>query len=282
MASLHPVSLIASITRWLQARQPDHPLRGLTRFSGLVSRLLPAYHGVITFRDGSKMILDSRQRAERWLIFAGSYQPSVTAWLRRHLSAGAYCIDAGANLGFYSLLMAKQVGAAGRVAVFEANPKLAARLRDQIALNHFDQAQVVEKAVHDKSDTLTFYIASDPGKSSIYVDHAQVLEQVQVQAITLDEFITAAGWTRLDVIKMDIEGNDCYGLLGARQSLTRFRPAITFEYSTSTPADTATALIDMLSALRYQLSILRGDGTEVPFDWQSLTKDHVDVIAEPM
>ncbi|MBX3062958.1 MAG: FkbM family methyltransferase [Anaerolineae bacterium] len=279
---MHPLPLIASVTRWLQARQPDHPLRGLSRVSNLLARLLPAYRGVITFSDGTKMLLNSQQRAERWLIFAGSYQPSVTTWLHRHLNSGAYCIDAGANLGFYSLLMAQKVGSAGQVAVFEANPVLAARLRDQLTLNHFDQAQVVEKAVHDKADTLTFYIASDPGKSSIYADHAKVQGEVQVQAITLDEFIEAAGWTRLDVIKMDIEGNDCYGLLGARQSLTRFRPAIIFEYSASTPADAAAAMIDMLSALRYRLSILRGDGTQTPFDWQTMTKDHVDVIAEPM
>jgi FkbM family methyltransferase len=275
---------IAAFTRRLQALRPNQPLRGLTRFASITARVLPPYRGVVTLPDGIKMLLDSRQSAERWLLFSGNYQPSVTAWVRRHVAIGrgAYCLDVGANLGFYTLLMAQRTGAAGKIAVFEPNPTLAVRLREQAALNSFAQVQVIEKAVHHQAGKLTFYIANDPGKSSIYADHATVRQEMEVEAITLDRFIAEAGWDRVDVIKMDIEGNDCYGLLGARRTLERFRPAVIFEYTASTPFDATRELIDVFTALRYRLAVLRADGTTAPFQHEQVTTGHLDVIAEAL
>jgi FkbM family methyltransferase len=279
--TLHPMRLITQVTRWLQARQPSRPLRGLTRFAALCARTLPAYQGTIRLPNGSRLTLDSRQKAERWLLFSGSYQPAVTAWLRAKTAPGAYCLDVGANLGFYTIQLAHWAGATGRVMGFEANPAMAIKVREQIAANAFAHAQIIERAVSDQPGSVTFHIATDPGKSSLQADHAATLAQVTVEATTLDAAVSAAGWSRLDVIKMDIEGHDCYGLRGAQHSLRQFRPCLVFEYSASTPPEVAAEVFDLLESLSYRLAQLRPDGTLADFDWRRVTSGHVDVTAEP-
>jgi len=105
----NPIPPIAAMTRRLQALRPNRPLKGLVRFAALLNRVAQ-YHGVIRLPDGPLMTLDSRQDAERWLLFSGNYQPALTAFLKRHTPPGGTCLDVGANLGFYTLNFAQWAG----------------------------------------------------------------------------------------------------------------------------------------------------------------------------
>jgi FkbM family methyltransferase len=62
--------------------------------------------------------------------------------------------DIGAHIGFFSLLAARIVGPFGHVISFEADPEVAARLRENLARNGFDQATVVQKAVWSEPTTV--------------------------------------------------------------------------------------------------------------------------------
>lgn len=290
LARLHPVPMIAAGTRRLQAAQPDRPLRGLTRFAALLDRWLPRYQGVIRLPGGGRLALDSREPAQRWLLFSGSYQPAITHALHAHTPRGGWCLDVGANLGYYTVVLAAWAGPQGRVAAFEANPAMAAHVRRNIALNApldgFARMDLVEQPVHRRAGPVTFYVSSSPGKSSLVA--AQVpapVERLTLDAIALDDYLSAKAWPRLDVIKIDIEGNDCNALLGAQASLERFRPAIVFEYGFGTPRELAAETFDLLDRLGYTCQTLERRGGRAPFDWQLSTAqagaDHVDVIALP-
>ncbi|MBN2305522.1 MAG: FkbM family methyltransferase [Anaerolineae bacterium] len=284
MPALNPAPLvvvIAAVTRRLQTLSPQRPLRGLTRLGSW----LPHYQGVIRLPDGVRLALDTRQPAERWLLVAGDYQPALTHILKTYTPPGGYCLDVGANLGFYALKFARWTGPAGRVLAFEANPALVDRIAQQAALNTFTQIEIDRRPIHVRAEPVTFYIAPNPGKSSIHARQvADPLDTLTLTATTLDAALAERGWPRLDVIKLDIEGNDCNALLGARESLARFRPVIAFEYWYSTPPDVAAAAFDLLASLGYRLTGLYRDGRRVPFEWQT-EKDtkhdikHIDVIA---
>lgn len=120
--TLNPAPIIARSTRWLQARFSQRPIKGLTRVSNLLSRWLPPYQGVVHLEDGIYMQPDSRQPAERWLLYSGNYQPALTLILKQRTPSGGYCLDIGANLGFYTIKFARWAGPTGRVVAFEANP----------------------------------------------------------------------------------------------------------------------------------------------------------------
>jgi FkbM family methyltransferase len=276
------VPLIAAGTRRLQTLQPHRSLRGLRRVANVLHRLLPPYQGDIQLSDGIWLRVDSNDPAERWLLYSGNYQPALTSLLQQHTPAGSFCIDVGANLGFYTLKLARWAGSRGRVTAFEANPLLVERIRENVTLNRFMNVDIAGEAVHDQTGVITFYVSDSHGKSSVHAEQVTRPSQtLVVQAITIDDYIRQHGWRQLDVIKLDIEGNDCYALLGASESLRRFRPFIVFEYWYNTPSDVATAAFDLLDTLNYSLSCLLLDGRQTPFSRETRSDGHVDVVCLP-
>lgn len=286
---MHPAAWVAACTRWLQGRSPQRPIKGLTRFANALGRVAP-YQGVVTLPDGFTMHLDSRQPAERWLLYAGNYQPALTTFLKRHTPPGGTCLDVGANLGFFTLMLARHVGPRGQVVAVEANPALAQRITTDAARNGFSHVTVIEQPIHVRAEPVTFYIASAPGKSSLLAGHvAAPLQTLTLTATTIDAIAQAQHWTRLDVIKLDIEGNDCNALLGARETLARFRPAVVFEYWYTTPPGTARAAFALLDDLGYRVTVLHRDSRQTPFDWRAMcdgraaipSSNHHDIVALP-
>lgn len=267
--------LMAAWTRRLQALSPKHPIRGLTRFANLWQRW--NYAGVTQFPDGCCMYLDAREPAERWLLFSGNYHPALTYTLQRFTKAGSYCLDVGANLGFYTVKLAHWAGATGRVTAFEANPAMVARITQNIALNQFTQVAVIENAVHDRSETLAFNISSSPGKSSLLAIDSPT-QTITVQAISLDDYLK--DWPRLDVIKMDIEGNDCRGLLGAQATIRRCQPMIAFEYRFDTPAEYSRPVFELFASLGYKVYEL-GDSAQLSPFQNRKGKGHTNLVAIP-
>ncbi len=210
------------------------------------------------------------------------YQASLAQVLREVVPVGGYAVDIGANLGYYSLLLSVLVGKTGRVAAFEANPYLVPRLEADRQRNGFDHLGIYPQAVAERMGEMTFTIAKDYGKSSLLADNVRdVQERVQVQAVTLDAFVTERDWSRLDVIKSDIEGHDCAALLGAQDTIRRFRPVIIFELWRDTPTAWRDGVRALLREQGYQLQLLYLSGERVPFDWQPLTIHHVDVVCVP-
>lgn len=236
------------------------------------------------------MAVDSREPAQRWLLFSGSYQPVVTDALRQHTPRGGWCLDVGANLGYYAIMLAVWAGPEGRVAAFEANPAMADQARANIALNAALDGpapiDLLEQPVHHCAEPVTFYVSASPGKSSLVPGQVRApVQQLTLDATTIDGYLSAQAWPRLDVVKIDIEGNDCNALLGARASVERFRPVMVFEYSSNTPSAVAAETFALLNQLGYTCQTLEPSGHRSPFDWHLLAAqagaDHVDVIALP-
>jgi FkbM family methyltransferase len=278
----HPLLTFAAVTRALQARFPSRTLPAIHRLKRLLIPLGDV--GIVTLPDGAQMRLDMSIGAHRQLLLYGAYQPPLAHALRTRLRAGAYCLDIGANVGFFALAFAAHVGKGGRVAAFEANPALVEGVRAQAELNDFTQLTVYHNAVTEQGGaTLPFYISSNLGKSSLYADHVDVAQQVvEVASLSIDEFIEREGWARLDVVKIDIEGADVYALLGGAQTIARFRPLIAFEFDRDTPA----AIIERLRALfdtsGYRLEMLYIGGGRAPFDWRvPASLEHIDVLCVP-
>jgi FkbM family methyltransferase len=282
-ALLPLIPWVAALTRRAQRVSPYRPLKGLTRLANWMDRCCPAYQGVVRLQGGVLMTVDSRQPSQRWLLYSGNYQPALTFFLKKHTPDGGTCLDVGANLGFYTLQLARWTGPHGRVIACEANPALVQHIAQDVALNGFATVTLVERPIHVRVEPVTFYISPSPGKSSVDAGHvAHPVQTLSLTTTTIDLLCQEQGWPRLDVIKLDIEGNDCNALLGARETLARFQPVIAFEYWYSTPPEIADATFDMLDRLGYRLTGLLRNGKTIPFDRQATGGfKHVDVIGMP-
>jgi FkbM family methyltransferase len=137
------------------------------------------------------------------------------------LRDGGIVIDVGANIGFYTLTAAIDVGIAGRVVAFEPNAGAAARLRENIAINRLTNVTVAQSAVGARDGTITFHLATDSEASSVYAGGDDVATTVTVPIVSLDRYLAAAGIGHVDVLKIDAEGAELDVLGGARELLSQ-------------------------------------------------------------
>src|ERR1700722_172759 len=111
-------------------------------------------------RHRDMRVLAGSMRGAR-INLAGSYlgfltghaEPEVQRALQDFVEPGQVVYDVGANIGFFTLLLARLVGPRGRVFAFEPMPENAAALRHIVALNGLDNVTVVEKAMSSESGT---------------------------------------------------------------------------------------------------------------------------------
>jgi FkbM family methyltransferase len=161
----------------------------------------------------------------------GAGEPEVQDALRRHLRPGMRFYDLGANIGFFSLLAARLVGKQGQVVAFEADPEIAARLREHVERNNFRNVIVEEKAVWSAASKVFFERvdpATSPDRGLGHVASAASAYTIEVEAVTLDDFGVVSGMPP-DFIKCDVEGAEVEVFRGAQRTLAEKHPGVLCE-----------------------------------------------------
>lgn len=150
------------------------------------------------------------------MMFSHTWEPEETNLCKQHIKEGMTVVDAGAYIGYYSLLASKLVGKRGKVYAFEPSLECSELLHRNIQLNGCKNIRVFEKAIADKMGYTTFYPNPNNLSGSTMFEHYSTTKsyrdlRVEVPIITLDE---AIGDERVDFIKMDIEGGETKALSG--------------------------------------------------------------------
>jgi len=154
------------------------------------------------------------------LCLDGFWESWVTAAIARALRPGAFCVDVGANHGYYTLLMADAAGPHGRVLALEPNPTLAGLLALTLEVNGFERrALIAQQAATDGAmPTARLVIPSRRGAcASICRAPAAADTVLEVEAASLDD-LTAA-WPRVDLVKIDAEGAEPAIWRGMRRTI---------------------------------------------------------------
>lgn len=157
-----------------------------------------------------KMYVDTRDMGiAPHLIMDGYWESWLTQCLARVVQQGFVCIDIGANLGYYSLLMSELCGREGRTVAVEPNPAMCKLLRMSEFLHgwNFD---IVDKAIADKEGeaTLTIPDRSFGGASLNGSPGAPFggTSRVNVKVTTVDAIVAELQLPKVDIIKIDVEG----------------------------------------------------------------------------
>lgn len=155
----------------------------------------------------------------------------IEGFYRAHVRPGDNVIDVGANAGRHTFPLAECVGADGKVFAIEALPTMMQRLKASAVKMGLPGIEFLEFAAGRESGKVTFYTVPDAlalsslkVRDNIATDHAMV--PITVQMKTLDSLFGADSIT---FIKLDVEGAEFDVLRGARQLISRCRPAIAFE-----------------------------------------------------
>jgi len=148
------------------------------------------------------------------------HEPIKARALRHFLNPGMTFVDVGANVGQFSLLAARAVGASGRVLSIEPAPETAALLRRSAELNAYRHLEVIERAVSDAAGRATLHLAAGCGMHSLCEgakgrDHGEV----SVPVLPLDDLLAERDVDRVHAIKIDVEGLEMSVLRGGEGTL---------------------------------------------------------------
>jgi FkbM family methyltransferase len=166
-------------------------------------------HPIDVSRFGQKMRLSPfKNVAARRLLFTPQFfDRGERELLAAHAGrrTGEYVfLDIGANVGGYSLYMASVLGARGRVLAFEPQPDVLAELRFNVAQNGAARIEVLPVALCDRDGEAELFIAAhNKGEASLFEGKGQA---VKVPARTLLSVLNERAVTRVDAMKIDIEG----------------------------------------------------------------------------
>jgi len=130
------------------------------------------------------------------VFFAGEYD-----FLLSRISPGDVVLDAGANIGCFTIQASQLVGPRGVVIAVEPEAANADCLKANVRLNHLQNVTVLERALDAVSDK-TVHIVGTGAMASL----AQA--GIGVRTITLDDVLTRLATEKFDLIKMDIEGSE--------------------------------------------------------------------------
>ncbi|MBO0715171.1 MAG: FkbM family methyltransferase [Acidimicrobiales bacterium] len=219
------------------------------------------------------------------------YEPHVARRLGDLLGPGMTFVDVGASFGYYTVLAARLVGPTGRVVACEPGPSNVSLLLLNIEAHGLANVVVEPVAASDRAGALLYYGSGGNGRTSSFSgDPGELTNGELVPARPIDELLRAQ--SKVDAIKIDVEGAEGRVLAGAERTLARDQPALFLELSPPalevTSACTGEELLGRLQGLGYRFEVLSpGDErsqrlasvTEVLEQFEAAGGDHLDVLA---
>lgn len=192
--------------------------------------LRPPPSGYVPIRTswGVDIIADPTRTIGRSILTTGVYDLSVSEALARLISRGDTVIDAGANVGYATVLASVAAGPKGRVLSFEPHPGLFAILRQNVAAAR-ERLRVAPTELHEsalgvEAGTAELHIpgafGTNDGIARIGPDPIPGGESVPVRVETLDDVL---GEGSVEVLKLDVEGFEPQVLRGAARALAERR-----------------------------------------------------------
>ncbi len=178
------------------------------------SKLKPDY--IFTKKYNHKMFLDKIDSL--YLSVNKNWEDVETKIIEKEIEEGDIVLDIGANIGFYTLIMAKLVGDKGKVYAFEADKDNFEILKKNVEINKYHNVVLINKAVWDKNGTIKFYV-NENNTAGNSVDGNDGEEYNEVESIKLDEYFDEN--KKIDFIKMDIEGSEGRAVKGMANILKR-------------------------------------------------------------
>lgn len=197
----------------------------------LVTRILAALSipQIISHGKAAGLRLDTGGAAVDFLL--GTYEEPVQEAISTNLAAGSVFYDIGANIGFFSLLAARLVGAEGRVYAFEPVPQNAATIVRNASINGIDVIEVFAEAVGAQTGRTDLLLARHAGGASLALAGAppDMVGRIEVEMTTLDDAVAHRRIRPPSLVKIDVEGAELEVLSGMSSILERHRPRILCE-----------------------------------------------------
>jgi FkbM family methyltransferase len=143
---------------------------------------------------------------ERGALFNPAYNLEELDFLRTHVPTGGVFVDVGANVGTYAMVLARHVGAGGKVVAIEPHPVIHARLAFNRAASGVGHVALLAAAAGPSDGELLIETDADNLGASHVVSGAPSSGAIKVPSLRLKRIVAEAGISKLDALKIDVEG----------------------------------------------------------------------------
>jgi FkbM family methyltransferase len=195
-------------------------------------------------------------------LFLQQYERDVVAVVERVTEPGWTVLDIGANIGAHTLRLSRLVGTTGRVFAFEPMDYAFSKLSRNLLLNEAGNTRAFKLALSDHN------AAACPVdfRSSWATSGERRRETSSVDLRTLDDWFLEHRLSRLDLIKLDVDGHEWQVLKGGLMSIERYRPILLIEAGAWHFASRETNPLELLASLGYRF-------------WETTNTSEIDVAA---
>lgn len=137
--------------------------------------------------------------------------------LKKHINQKDTVLDIGANIGFYATILSDIVGEKGLVHCFEPDMQNFKHLKN--TTSNYKNIKINNKAVGPKTEKLKIYTSKN-----LNVDHRtykpeEYDKEIEIDALSIDDYLSSD--TKVDFIKMDIQGFEMQAMQGMRNILDK-------------------------------------------------------------
>ena len=216
------------------------------------------------------------------------FEATETQFVQRLVRAGMTALDVGAHHGLYTLLLSKQVGRNGRVIAFEPSPRECQRLERHLWFNRRSNVHLERSAVGSEPGEADFFLVEgfqDWCNSLRPPALPDPTSTVRVRVRRIDDVLAERHVSKVDFIKLDVEGGELAALHGAMRLLHgESRPAILAEVQdvrTLPWGYRAREIIQFLIRMDYRWFAIAARGTLLPISCDQESYD-ANLVALPV
>jgi len=216
------------------------------------------------YSDTLRIKADLEDWIQQNIFFTGVYDSKSVRFVKDTLNEGDTFLDIGANIGCFTLVAAQKVRRSGRVIAFEPVEFVSKKLEHNILINKLDNVTVVRKAVYERDTHIKLHVArkENLGMSSILKHDTESGEVLNVEAVSLDEYLKNKNINEVKIIKLDIEGAELPALKGMDNILSRLKPVLIVEVSPEVTKSSKDRLqvFELLFQKNYKRFVIQNDG----------------------
>jgi FkbM family methyltransferase len=181
-----------------------------------------------------KMILERPGLIEDAIVHIGGWEIGLVSKLSGLLKDKGIFLDIGANIGYYTLYMARSFPNMKCIG-FEPNPRTYEQFKRNVGVNQLHNVLAYDYAVGDVDGWTDFHVTGDThyNKALSAVNYYEGLEndfkKISVKIVTLDNFLDDNMKKNVRAIKIDTQGFEYEVIRGALDLINQSKPIISFE-----------------------------------------------------
>src|SRR5256886_4843184 len=231
--------------------------------------------------------LAEKSALDQELIY-DEFERMETEFVMRFLRRDMTVVDAGAHHGLYTLLASKRVGWDGHVIAIEPSLREGIRLEKHLRMNRCSNTELVPCALGENPGEEDLYLVDgeqDWCNSLRRPAVSEPIHTVRVPVRRLDDVLAESGVSKVDFVKLDVEGAELSVLYGAMKLLHReSRPAILAEVRdtrTQPWGYAAREILQFLVRMDYRWFAIAAKGALVPISCDQASYD-ANLVALPV